>query len=324
VNAVERAHDSESHQSPAEPPPRVTIRDVATVCGVSQSTVSFVLNEVPDQTISKATRERVRNAARELGYVPNGIARALMEGSSRVVVLNLERAREGEYTQNFIRGLDKELALYGFTLLVRHGPAAATDIEHVESVIKPRAVIRLGEPYLTGHEYDDAGGGWRNGMASHVLLQLRYLAEHGHRHILFAFPEGEPLAQVRLRFASEVAALLELPDVVPIELPLGEASVRAILTAVRLAHPAITAVAAFDDLTALCLLAAMRELGLSAPADLAVIGYDESPLGELSTPALTTIRLDAEGHGRVEARRALGLAGAFATEPGRVIERESV
>ncbi len=70
---------------------RVTLKDVAEASGVSQSTVSFVLNEVPNQTISAATRDRVRSAARDLSYVPHGIARALMEGSSRIVVLNIER-----------------------------------------------------------------------------------------------------------------------------------------------------------------------------------------------------------------------------------------
>ncbi len=88
----------------------MTLRDVAEASGVSQSTVSFVLNEVPNQTISEPTRIRVRDAARDLGYVPNGIARALMEGSSRIVVLNLDRAKEGNYSHNFIRGLDQELA----------------------------------------------------------------------------------------------------------------------------------------------------------------------------------------------------------------------
>jgi DNA-binding LacI/PurR family transcriptional regulator len=74
---------------------RVTLRDVAEASSISQSTVSFVLNEVPNQTISPATRDRVRTAAHDLGYMPHGIARELMERSSRSVVLNIERGREG-------------------------------------------------------------------------------------------------------------------------------------------------------------------------------------------------------------------------------------
>jgi DNA-binding LacI/PurR family transcriptional regulator len=90
---------------------RVTLRDVARASGVSPSTVSFVLNEVPNQTIPQGTRTRVREAALSLGYVPRGTARALMEGSSRVVVLNIEPEQQGNYSRHYIRGFDEELAV---------------------------------------------------------------------------------------------------------------------------------------------------------------------------------------------------------------------
>jgi len=78
---------------PATRTRRATLRDVAEASSGSQSTVSFVLNEVPSQTISAPTRERVQTAARELGYVPHGIARALMEGSSRITAHSEGRSR---------------------------------------------------------------------------------------------------------------------------------------------------------------------------------------------------------------------------------------
>ena len=76
---------------------RVTLNDVAAASGVSRATVSFVLNDDPHQTISAATRDRVKEAARTLGYVPHGVARALREGTSRVVVLNIDAGMEGAY-----------------------------------------------------------------------------------------------------------------------------------------------------------------------------------------------------------------------------------
>jgi DNA-binding LacI/PurR family transcriptional regulator len=303
---------------------RVTLRDVAEASGVSQSTVSFVLNEVPNQTISAATRERVHNAARDLGYVPHGIARALMEGNSRIVVLNIERDREGNYSRNFIRGLDRELALYGFALLVRHGHSSQRDVEQISNVIAPRAVLQFGEVYLTGHELEDSGGGWKNGMAAHVLLQFRYLSERGHSHIALALPEGEPLADVRLRFSVEVAGMLDLPDLKAVTVPKSLDQVAPALGALREGHPEITAIAGFSDLTALKVLAGMRELDLTAPDDWAVIGFDESEYAEMFTPTLTTLTADAEGHGRLAARRALGLdTSDVKTRIGRVIARES-
>lgn len=86
----------------------------------------------------------------------------------------------------------------------------------------------------------------------------------------------------------------------------------------------MTAVAAFDDDIALRTLTALHDLGLSAPDDLAVIGYDDTEYGALVTPALTTVHIDAEAHGRLAARAALGLdAGGITRTPGRVLVRDS-
>ena len=101
-------------------PKRVTLNDVAAASGVSRATASFVLRDSPNQSISAATRERVRQAARDLGYVPHAIARALREGSSRIVVLSLDVALDGNYARSYVRGLDAELAARGHALLVRY------------------------------------------------------------------------------------------------------------------------------------------------------------------------------------------------------------
>jgi DNA-binding LacI/PurR family transcriptional regulator len=86
----------------------------------------------------------------------------------------------------------------------------------------------------------------------------------------------------------------------------------------------VSAVACFDDDVALRVLAALRPLGLSAPGDLAVIGFDDNGYGALSAPALTTVHIDAEAHGRQAARAVLGLSSDDLTPaPGRVIVRES-
>lgn len=86
----------------------------------------------------------------------------------------------------------------------------------------------------------------------------------------------------------------------------------------------MTAVAAFDDDIALRTLTALHDLGLAAPDDLAVIGFDDTEYGALVTPALTTVRIDAEVHGRLAARAALGLDRAgLSPEPGRIIARDS-
>jgi DNA-binding LacI/PurR family transcriptional regulator len=323
--------------------PRVTISDVAAASGVSRATVSFVLRDSPGQTISAATRERVRRTARDLGYVPHAIARALREGTSRIVVLIIDASLDGNYARSYVAGLDTELAARDHVLVVRyaHRDASSPDPDQRQQqdqllidALSPRAVLRFGEPYLTGHELDDSGGGWRDGLAAHVAAQLGHLAGRGHTRIALALPDRDtPLRTVRQRFADQAAAALGLPPLPPLTLPGSRSnsqpssrtdpadSLREFLAA----HPGITAVAAFDDDEALRVLAAMRSLGLTAPADLAVIGFDDNGYGALTSPTLTTVHIDAEAHGRQAARAVLGLDPdpGHSPAPGRVVIRDS-
>ena len=219
-------------------------------------------------------------------------------------------------------------------LLVRYAPAPAHDAAGrlVLDTIVPRAVLRFGEPYLTGRELDDSGGGWRDGLAAHVAAQVGYLAARGHERIALALPSRDtPLRAVRQRFADHAAAAAGLPPLVPFTVPGPGSATRSSATGAAdslgtlLDRPGpVTAVAAFDDDVALRVLAAMRSLGLSAPGDLAVIGFDDNGYGALTSPALTTVHIDGEAHGRQAARAILGLpADGLSPVPGRVIVRES-
>jgi DNA-binding LacI/PurR family transcriptional regulator len=304
---------------------RVTLNDVAAASGVSRATVSFVLNDDPKQTISGATRDRVRQAARDLGYVPHGLARALREGTSRIVVFNLDRGLEGNYCRSYLQGLDEELAAHDHALFVRHLTAGGRSEQQVLDAIAPRAVLTFAEAYLAGRELDDQGGGWDDGMAAHVALQIGHLADRGHTDIAMALPETDsPLVRVRLQFVREVMSKLGLPALVTLRVPRtrqdGARAVRAYLVE----HPAVTAVAAFDDDVALRMLAALHDLGVAVPRDLAVIGFDDTEYGGLVSPSLTTVHINAEVHGRRAARAALGLDAAdLVPVPARVIVRES-
>ncbi|MGI5452369.1 LacI family DNA-binding transcriptional regulator [Streptomyces sp. CA-249302] len=301
---------------------RVTLTDVAKASGVSRATVSFVLNDDPRQTISAATRQRVLDAAHDLGYVVHGIARALREGSSRIVVLHVDHGMEGNFSRSYVQGLDEELAEHDHVLLVRHGQGAPESTQKILDAIAPRAVLRLGEVYMQGQEPEED---WENGFAANAALQIRYLAERGHTRIAMALPDHEfPLTGARLRFAREAARRLELPPlerfVVPRPRGAGAAAVEAFLAA----HPQVTALAAFDDDIALRTLTALRDLGRRVPEDVAVIGFDETEYGSLTTPALTTVHIDAEILGRIAARNALGIdSGGLAPVPGHIVARAS-
>jgi DNA-binding LacI/PurR family transcriptional regulator len=282
-----------------------------------------VLNDDPNQRISSDTRERVRRAARDLGYVPHGIARALREGSSRIVVLNIAWGLEGNYSRSYIRGLDDELAAHDHVLLVRHGHSAPHSTQQMVDTIAPRAVLRFAEAYLTDHEPNAED--WKSGFAAHAALQIRHLTDRGHTHLAMALPDNSsPLTEVRLRFIHATTDMLGLPPITPFVVPRPRAAGTVAVQAFLTAHSTVTAVAGFDDDVALRTLTALHDLGLTAPDDLAVIGYDDTEYGALVTPALTTVHIDAEAHGRLAARAALGLdAGGLTPTLGHVVVRES-
>lgn len=308
---------------------RATLKDVAVAGGVSPATVSFVLNRTPGQSISTATRERVEAAAQELGYTPHGVARALREGASRLVVLSVHRMWGGGSLQGFLRGMRDELGSRGYALIVHaseDGPDGADEeLDRSLAGLQPYAVLDLAGPYAD--DDDEADGGWVDGLAAHSFTQLQHLTKQGHREIALALPErnGDSRAHIaRLRYARETAEQLGLPPLQEIIMPVdGEQSARA-LRAFRSDLPQITAVAGFDDESALRVLAAMADLRLAAPQDLAVIGFDEGRHAALWRPALTTVRIEAETFGRRAARSLLGLeVDAWPVAPSSVVRRNT-
>ena len=173
-------------------------------------------------------------------------------------------------------GLDAELAAHDHVLVVRyshrdaqqpHSDQRQQQDQLLIDALSPRAVLRFGEPYLTGHELDDSGGGWRDGLAAHVAAQLGHLAARGHTRIALALPDRDtPLRAVRQRFADQAAAALGLPPLPAVTLPGSRSNSQPSfrtdpadsLSEFLARHPGVTAVAAFDDDVALRVLAAMR------------------------------------------------------------------
>ncbi|MFC0528666.1 LacI family DNA-binding transcriptional regulator [Phytohabitans kaempferiae] len=283
---------------------RVTMADVARASGVSRATVSFVLNDTANQSIPETTRERVRRAAADLGYVPHSIARALREGVSRLVVLEAGGLPPGHSLESFVEGLEEELSTTGHGLLVSYGGRSRAMLD----AVAPRAVVDLPALYADG------------GRAA-AMTQVAYLHDLGHRAVAVAEPaRSDPVTALLADHVRAAARELRMPE--PRSLPVDDAGT----TGVRLralAHDRqVTAVAAVTDDLALCVLAAMADLGLRAPDDLAVIGFDETRHGALWRPALTTVHIDARAYGRRVARATLGLpAGDAQPAPARVVRR---
>lgn len=302
---------------------RTTIRDVASAAGVSPATVSLVLNDVPGQRIPPSTRERVRAAAAALDYTPHRIARALREGSSRLVLLDAGPLRTRGSGASFIAGLDDELRQHGHALLVAYGePAADADLL---AAVAPRTVMNLTQLYFSGDE-PHGDGGWVDGLAAHAATQLGHLAERGHERVALALPDDPqlaPLAALRRRhaaIASEPLGIRLVELTVPRDVPAASGRLRQL----EREEPGVTAIAAFDDDTAFVVLAAAAREGIAVPGALAVIGFDEGEHAALWSPALTSLRIDAEAFGRRAARRALHLdPGPWAHPRSEVVARET-
>ena len=291
--------------------------------------MSYVLNGVKNQTISPETRQRVHAAVAELGYIPNRSARALKEGATRIVLLDLYGLPVGSSFDGFMAGLDAEFSAKGLVLLVHYGHESTQSITDVALEVAAHTLISaqsLDSASLSAlktgnvnvnHGWPAPGGG----------VQLGYLANKGHRHIAYALPGDLRLEQMgRLRFqdTAEAARALGIPPLSAFAISDSDIEI----TARRLrealdADPAITAVAAYNDDVAFRVLTAMRRLGLSAPHDLAVIGVDDDPHASLWQPAVTTVRFDLEALGRSWARHILGEPLDQEALEGTIVARDS-
>ncbi|MFC4616816.1 LacI family DNA-binding transcriptional regulator [Cellulomonas algicola] len=291
---------------------RVTATDVAREAGVSQATVSYVLNNTPGQTIPAATRQRVQDAVARLGYAPHGAARALRTGRSDVVLFLLPDWPIGPAVVTLVEGLTERLQAQGLSLFVRRTTDGSA-LSGLWRTVAPAAVVSLdGLDDAEQRAMEDAGIPVVSALVrprrsaqgvltlSHTLIgatQLQHLAATGHRHIGYGLPDDPRVTVFRdLRLDGVRTAAFELGLAEPSArvVPMDVAGAAAAVTAWRAESPAVTAVCAYNDDQAFALLAGMRSLGLSAPADLAIIGVDDTPLAPFAHPPLTTVRQDAD------------------------------
>lgn len=299
--------------------PRVTAWDVARAAGVSQSTVSYVMNDSPNQKISAATRERVLKAMKDLGYAPSAIARSLRTGTSNLILVVLPDLSAGVKIAQILEALSSELEPLGYSVIYRRHRGSAL-LERAWQATMPAAVANLGVlseqeeakivaagiPVVDISSNDPRPGSVSMDQLALGKLQVAHLLERGHSKIGYAAP-AQPRAprtlEQRLAGVREVLATARKPEPNVIRFPLDAAACAAAITPwlAKRGKNRVTAVCAYNDDWAFALLAGMRILGASAPEDLAVIGVDNVPLAPFSSPPLTTIDINAEDTARIAA-----------------------
>ena len=296
--------------------PSITSADVARASGVSRTTVSYVLNETSGVSISEDTRARVRAAAERLGYTPSPAARALRTGRSDLVLCVLPDWPLGPAIDVLLDHLADELAGRGLTLLVHH-QRASQPLADLWRTVVPRAVVgltafttdqresmqRAGVQVL-GTMLDEGPGGTGAFAVSQVRvgrLQVQHLHDRGHRRIGYAAPEDLRVTDFfrrRLAGVRQRCAELGLPEPVVQPVGLDVASAGRAVRRWRAASPPVEAVTAYNDEVAVAVLAGARALGVTVPADLAVVGVDDIPAARLAVPALTTVSQSLETQAR--------------------------
>jgi len=317
---------------------RVTSKDVARAAGVSQATVSYVLNGRRDQTISAVTQEKVLAAAHRLGYVPSAAARSLRTGRSEVVLCLIPDLTVSQATEEFKVELSRVLGDAGYGCVYLHHAGARQSLEDLWQHVHPAVVVAFGE--LDPADADavrHAGIGLVDGIFgpdSATLIgvdqqelgriQVRYLAERGHRNIGYAAvadPREDPFCAPRRLGAERMCRKLGLPEPLVVVLDDTPTSAERALTAWHRAS--VTAAAAFNDLTALAIMSAAQAAGLVVPDDLAVIGVDDLRVASLVSPRLTTIRMDLTLAARLLAAHVVALVDTapVATRAARTDEQ---
>ncbi|MGR0318195.1 LacI family DNA-binding transcriptional regulator [Agromyces sp. ZXT2-3] len=295
---------------------RVTAADIARSLGISRATVGFVLNDTPGQTISEATRNRVLDEAKRLGYRPHTAARALASGRTRIVLLVLP---DWPLDFNLRRNIEEaSLALdeAGYALIT-YTPHPTGQARPLWESLQPDVVMAMA-PWAPGQVESIRASGvtriipdpdapieaeWRE---EGPTLQVQHLAALGHRRIAFAGsadPRIADLVALRRRLTTEAAATLGVELAGTADIELTDASAQVMLTEWR--SDGITAIVAYNDDVAAALVGAAHRTGIAVPGDLSVIGHDDTPLASVLEPRLSTIRVDTVGLGRFLAQLAL-------------------
>ncbi|MFI8086853.1 LacI family DNA-binding transcriptional regulator [Streptomyces sp. NPDC086080] len=292
---------------------RPTSRDVAQAAGVSQAAVSLVLGEKWRGRVSQATAERVREAARTLGYRPNLAARNLRLGRTRTVLLVVP-ALTTEFFAGVYTGAARVAAQHGFGVVLYPSPegigpardpfasaqAALDGVIASSMAAEALTAIRGDQLPLVMLDSDPEASVGAATVNLDIADGVRQVTEHllglGHRRFLhLAADVASWTFEVRARELT--ARLREVPDVslrtarAPISIKGAETAAEAALSG---SPDRPTAVICDDDQLAAGVYKAARRLGLRVPEDLSVTGLDDLALATAIDPELTTVRLDAE------------------------------
>jgi LacI family transcriptional regulator len=329
---------------------RVSQSQIAKQLGVAQITVSKALRG--DKDISPKTQERVQRLAEQLGYVPNLLARSLIDGHTRTVGILLPQLR-GKYFSGLLESLESNIRKNGFTpILMKISDNEDADNESLKLLIQQRVaglIVFLGNPCWSPKMIDiikrrklplvvigksvipDICNVYCDDIKG-VKMAVDWLVQQGHRRIAMLTRQyhGDPVADSRHNSFKEAIKDTKLSwknDYI-----IAVAQQNDEYQAVKdffVANPDVTALFCLGDELAFPAMAAIEALGLKIPGDISVMGYGGNvEYQEHMKIPLTTIAHDPAAIGKEATRllvRQLGgekVTGDFIFE-NHLIIRES-
>ncbi|MCU1527747.1 MAG: LacI family transcriptional regulator [Frondihabitans sp.] len=333
---------------------RVTIVDVAERAGVAISSVSSALNDRPG--VSEATRIRIQEAARDLGFVASLRGKSLSAKRAYTVGLIVSRDpdvfEEDPFFGGFLGGIESVLAGRGYALVLQMSTTADENTDRYRRMALDRRVdgvflseITVEDPrfpllrelQLPAVAITESPSEWSPAVVQDNTASLHDLVSHlyslGHRR--FAHVSG-PAEFVHANQRRDVwrAALRSrgIRDDIVVEGDFtyagGAAAASALLTDSQDAGSRPTAVFCANDLTAAGFMARAGDLGFDVPGDLSVAGFDGTALGTYIRPSLTTVSTSPRSLGAKAAALLLdAIEGKpvtnVAADPRTLIIRES-
>jgi LacI family transcriptional regulator len=312
----------------------VSLKNLAEHLGLSKAAVSLVINRSPSaKSIPRHTQDRIRAAARELNYRPNFMARSLRRQRSFVIGVVVPEISEG-YAALVLSGIEDHLLDEGYFYFVVSHRHRRELLEEYPLLLQQRAVegliavdtecsgnVDVPVVAVSGHQ-DIAGV--TNIVLNHTRaakLALEHLAKLGHSRI--AFIKGQEFSsdtevrweavlasakKLNLRVSPSLTVQLEGESSSP---QLGYEVTRKLLAA----DESFTALFAFNDISAIGAIRALREAGKRVPEDVSVIGFDDIQSAAFQNPGLTTVRQPLREMGVIAAETLLQRINAPAKAP---------
>lgn len=313
-----RHHASSDAEKGKKP---VSLKELAGHLGLSPATVSLVINRSPvADTIPRETQDRVLAAARQFKYRPNFFARSLRTRHSFTVGVIVPEVSDG-YSASVMSGVEDYLLQEGYFYFVVSHRHRADLIDEYPRLFLQRSIdgliavdtpwsLSLSIPVVTVSGHNQVKG-VTNIVLDHARaaqLALQHLSKLGHRQI--AFIKGQEFSsdtEVRWNNIAKVAGELGLsisPKLVvqlqgdsPSPEP-GYEATRKLLASGK----SFTALFAFNDMSAMGAIRALRQVDLRVPQDVSVVGFDDIQSAAYQNPGLTTVRQPLQEMGRRAAK----------------------